>query len=328
MLDSMALGCRAASIHSPSSVACAAVLIAAACAATRTPRARTGAGGDFESEQMITQERVDAERLRAGLRELPPRDARRANLLLQLAKVCEAVGNRALEFVVARRHAGATPLDGERAAPNLARETARPVTTEVRRTDAVDAFECTRAALVEIERDFPDAPGSDRAYWTLGVLARRRGDISEQRRYALELIRRFPATRWRPDAYLLFADFFYEQGARREAGEFYERALSLGDARVEAYALVRLGLSVAAEYSPSAASAIVDRLIVAVRARRQPAVLREAITLVHTTSDADATRACDWQRAAVAMADQLGDPSIVRRERSRLAATTHCSAIL
>jgi tetratricopeptide (TPR) repeat protein len=66
----------------------------------------------------------------------------------------------------------------------------------------------------------------DDAWFYLAYEAGRAGDTETLQRASLELIRRFPASRWIPEAYVLFGDHYFAQGETDNAAKFYEKVAS------------------------------------------------------------------------------------------------------
>ncbi len=82
----------------------------------------------------------------------------------------------------------------------------------------------------------------DEALFYLAFAYQDARDQQNARRVYLELIRRFPQSRFIPNAYLSFAEFFFEQGAMEEARQFYERVVAIDtpENQVRAYAMYKL----------------------------------------------------------------------------------------
>ena len=90
-----------------------------------------------------------------------------------------------------------------------------------------------------------DHPTYNRMDAVLFYLAFAYSDMRDQtnaRRVYLTLIQRFPQSPFVPNAYLSFAEFFFEQGAMDEARQFYERvtAINTPENTVYGYALYKL----------------------------------------------------------------------------------------
>ncbi len=58
---------------------------------------------------------------------------------------------------------------------------------------------------------------------------------TDARRVYLTLIQRFPQSRFIPNAYLSFAEFFFEQGAMEEARQFYQRVIDINTPENQVY---------------------------------------------------------------------------------------------
>jgi TolA-binding protein len=75
--------------------------------------------------------------------------------------------------------------------------------------------------------DHPRYQRMDEVLFYLAFAYQDSNDMTNARRVYLTLIQRFPQSRFIPNAYLSFAEFFFEQGAMAEARQFYDRVISI-----------------------------------------------------------------------------------------------------
>ncbi len=85
------------------------------------------------------------------------------------------------------------------------------------------------------------SPKLDEALFRLGTLYQQSGQPVEARRTFQHLIKDFPLSRFVPDAFLAFGDYFFEQNDMASARAFYEKVAQFPKARVYAYALYKTG---------------------------------------------------------------------------------------
>src|SRR5207237_904276 len=67
-------------------------------------------------------------------------------------------------------------------------------------------------------------------------------DQTNARRVYLQLIQRFPQSRFIPNAYLSFAEFFFDAGQMEEARQFYDRVVQIDtpENQVRGYAMYKM----------------------------------------------------------------------------------------
>lgn len=90
--------------------------------------------------------------------------------------------------------------------------------------------------------DHPQYNRMDAVLFYLAFAYQDSNDMTNARRVYLNLIQRFPNSQYVPNAYLSFAEFFFEQGAMEEAQQFYNRVIAINtpENQVYGYALYKL----------------------------------------------------------------------------------------
>ena len=90
--------------------------------------------------------------------------------------------------------------------------------------------------------DHPRYQRMDEVLFYLAFAYQDSQDMTNARRVYLTLIQRFPQSRFIPNAYLSFAEFFFEQGAMPEAQQFYQRVIDINtpENQVYGYALYKM----------------------------------------------------------------------------------------
>ncbi len=98
------------------------------------------------------------------------------------------------------------------------------------------------AAFRRLVEDHPNYPQMDRALFYLAFAYQDANDFNNARVVYRTLIQRFPQSPFVPNAYLSFAEYFFEQGQMEEARQFYERVLQVQDEsnQVYGYALYKM----------------------------------------------------------------------------------------
>ena len=103
-----------------------------------------------------------------------------------------------------------------------------------------------RAQLIAAFRNLVDAHPNyaqmDRALFYLAFAYQDGNDFNNARTVYRTLIQRFPQSPFVPNAYLSFAEYFFDQGEMENARQFYERVLSVQDEnnQVYGYALYKM----------------------------------------------------------------------------------------
>jgi TolA-binding protein len=85
---------------------------------------------------------------------------------------------------------------------------------------------------------FPRYQRMDEVLFSLASLVGAEHQV-EARELFHRLIREYPRSRYIPDAYLAFAQFYFEQGEMNAARRFYEKVASFPRARLRGYALYK-----------------------------------------------------------------------------------------
>jgi tetratricopeptide (TPR) repeat protein len=81
----------------------------------------------------------------------------------------------------------------------------------------------------------------DQALFQLGNLLAQAKRMPDARKAYLRLIKEYPASMFIPDVYLVFADYYFEQGQMADAGQFYDKVLQFPKAKVYGYAMYKRG---------------------------------------------------------------------------------------
>jgi tetratricopeptide (TPR) repeat protein len=89
--------------------------------------------------------------------------------------------------------------------------------------------------------DYADYPRMDEALFTLADEVTRMKHPELGRKYFKRLIKDYPNSKFVPDAYLVFGEYFFEQGELDNALKFYDKVLSYPMSRVAEYAQYKRG---------------------------------------------------------------------------------------
>ncbi|HEY3355705.1 MAG TPA: tetratricopeptide repeat protein [Polyangia bacterium] len=127
----------------------------------------------------------------------------------------------------------------------------------------------------------------DEALFTLAYTLQAEQQLPDARRVYQRLIKDFPASRFIPDAYLAFGDYYFEQGDMVSARRFYDKVAQFPLARVHAYALYKRAWCAFNLHD-------VDAAIAGFGAVREPAAARHPTALER---DARLTLAQAWAQA-------------------------------
>ncbi len=95
-------------------------------------------------------------------------------------------------------------------------------------------------ALLDNER-FRNYPRLDQATFSLAYLLQSNGSQKEARAAYMKLVKNYPTSKYVPDAYLAFADYFLDANQLPEAEESYKQVLKYPKAPAYWYAMYRLG---------------------------------------------------------------------------------------
>jgi len=171
-------------------------------------------------------------------RQTPQRDPHRPDVLMRLAENLQELSSTAnglsqdLEepkFQARQAHRDQDVANAERQQQELNRE------AQGARTQLIQAFEV-------LARDHPDYNRMDEVYFYLAFAYQDSGDQGSARRWYQQLIQRFPQSRFIPNAYLSFAEFFFESGEMPGAQQMYNQVLAIDtpENQVFGYALYKL----------------------------------------------------------------------------------------
>jgi len=88
---------------------------------------------------------------------------------------------------------------------------------------------------------FAKEPHMDSVLFGAGFALMSTGDAKGARMAYLRLVKDYPTSKYIPDVYLAFADYYYEQASMENAQRFYEKVLMFPAAKVYDYAQYKLG---------------------------------------------------------------------------------------
>lgn len=172
------------------------------------------------------------------IRRMPRTDSHRADTLMRLAEDFQELSQQAngraedLEENVFR--ARTAHNDAEVANLQRQQQEARAQGSQYR-----DQLIQTFRVLVQDHADFAQM---DRALFYLAFAYQDAHNFNEARTVYRTLIQRFPNSPFVPNAYLSFAEYFFDQGEMENARQFYERVLAVQDEsnQVYGYALYKM----------------------------------------------------------------------------------------
>ena len=133
---------------------------------------------------------------------------------------------------------------------------------------------------------FRTYPKLDKALFLYGHLLYSGKYMKEARQVFAKLLKDFPNSAFVPDAYLMFADYYFEQGQLADAEAFYKKVLQFPKTGAYAYALYKMGFVYRENKQDELAA---DSFEKAARAATSPAVKQAALdvdcTLKAATAD-------------------------------------------
>ncbi|MGZ4807836.1 MAG: tetratricopeptide repeat protein [Thermoanaerobaculia bacterium] len=156
---------------------------------------------------------------------------RLAENLQELGSVENGMGQELEEQIFAARRA------------NNARQVAELQRTQQQHFTQAQQFRTQLIRTFEVlVTDHPRYQRMDEVLFYLAFAYQDSHDQANARRVYLTLIQRFPQSRFIPNAYLSFAEFFFEQGAMEEARQFYQRVIDINtpENTVYGYALYKM----------------------------------------------------------------------------------------
>ncbi len=165
-------------------------------------------------------------------------DAHRPDTLMRLAEDYQELGTIA--------NGAAEDLEDDlfqaRQAHNDAQVAAITARQTASRTEARQYREQLIAAFRNLVDAHPNYAQMDRALFYLAFAYQDGNDFNNARTVYRTLIQRFPQSPFVPNAYLSFAEYFFEQGEMENARQFYERVLSVQseENQVYGYALYKM----------------------------------------------------------------------------------------
>jgi len=171
-----------------------------------------------------------------------------------------------------------------------------------------------RAVYRQLVAEHPAAANADASLFALAEAERDLGEPDVQRRMLMVLLRQFPASADAADAYLVFAERFFELADMANAAIAYERVLSFSGARVGPYARYKLAW---VQFNVQDHAHALDTMVRAAheaRAAQQPQILVAAlreIPMMFAAAHANSVRADDAQAVFARAAD--GDRDRVTR---------------
>jgi TolA-binding protein len=169
----------------------------------------------------------------------PESSAERPQLLFRLAEHSRAVW---LESLAERRALGAK-LGGAR--EPFGRAALRARLQRAQQMESAWRAEAAKLYAELVQRSAPRGPGAharlDEVLYHLADLMRRAQRIDQARVFFARLIRDYPQSAYVPDAYIVFADHYFDEGKLPEAQKLYQVVTRFPTARVAGYARYREG---------------------------------------------------------------------------------------
>lgn len=162
----------------------------------------------------------------------------RADTLMRLAE--------GLQDLSAQSNAAAHALDAPIFAANQARNTAQAAVLQREQQghngQAREYRTHMLRALETLIADHPNYPRADAVLFYAAFAYQEAHDMDRARVMYLGLIQRFPQSQYVPNAYLSFAEFFFEQGDMASAAQFYNRVIAINTPAntVRAYAMYKM----------------------------------------------------------------------------------------
>ncbi len=105
--------------------------------------------------------------------------------------------------------------------------------SELYRKQALNIYE-------RIIKEYPDYPRKDEVLFVLGYNLYEMGKKNEGVKYYWELIKKYPKSRYAPDAYLSLGEHFFNNNEVFKAVQAYEKALTFNDPKIMVVALYKL----------------------------------------------------------------------------------------
>ncbi|MCX7944684.1 MAG: tetratricopeptide repeat protein [Deltaproteobacteria bacterium] len=105
--------------------------------------------------------------------------------------------------------------------------------SELYRKQALDIYE-------KIIKEYPDYPRKDEVLFVLGYNLYEMGKKNEGVKYYWELIKKYPKSKYAPDAYLSLGEHFFNNNEVFKAVQAYEKALTFNDPKITVVALYKL----------------------------------------------------------------------------------------
>lgn len=105
--------------------------------------------------------------------------------------------------------------------------------SELYRKQALDIYE-------KIIKEYPDYPRKDEVLFVLGYNLYEMGKKNEGVKYYWELIKKYPNSKYAPDAYLSLGEHFFNNNEVFKAIQAYEKALTFNDPKITVVALYKL----------------------------------------------------------------------------------------
>ncbi len=130
----------------------------------------------------------------------------------------------------------AATSDADPDKPDLLFRLAGALATRADKKEAIKTF----AELVGNQK-FATYGRMDQVLFQFGLLLTEVKRFDEARKAYMRLIKDYPASMFIPDTYLVFADYYFEQGQMDQAGPFYDKVLQFPKAKVYAYAMYKRG---------------------------------------------------------------------------------------
>src|SRR5262249_53550966 len=92
-------------------------------------------------------------------------------------------------------------------------------------TSATAARDAAIHACARLVEEHPDYPSLDQVLYTLALALDQAGQHDTARQAYARLLHDFPASRFVPNAWLAFAEYYFDDAQMTEAARFYERVL-------------------------------------------------------------------------------------------------------
>ena len=169
----------------------------------------------------------------------PESNAQRPQLLFRLAEHSRAVW---LESLAESRSLGAKLAT---AREPFGRAALRTRLQNAQQAERAWRAEAARLYAELVQRSAPRGAGAfarlDEALYLLADLMRRGQRMDQARVFFSRLIRDYPQSRYIPDAYIVFADHYFDEGKLPEAQKLYQVVTRFPTARVAGYARYREG---------------------------------------------------------------------------------------